>query len=114
MQLVESGWNGAAVPVRLIQCREVVENPGDLGSAGWGPALGPGRAMLPELKDRGAGVGGARGGVGFSERCRLVGRVNEFSGVVDEPASERVVGPVVAEFGQDLFPKSNDRVVTGQ
>lgn len=113
VQLVESGWNGAAVPVRLVEGRKVVENPGDLGGAGWRPALRPGRAVLPQLEDRGAGVGGARGGVGRSGGCRLVGRVNEFSGVVGEPAGERVVGPVVTQFGQDLFPEPNDGVLTG-
>ncbi len=75
VQVMETGEDCAAVPGQVVEVRKSFQELHDLYSTGWGPAAGPGGAVLPELENRGAGVGGAGVGVGCSGVSGLVGRL---------------------------------------
>ena len=66
--------------------------------------------MLPELEDRGAGVGGAGVSIGGGGSTGLIGRLEERGGVVCEPSGESAVGVAGIEFGKDALAEGSDRV----
>lgn len=110
MEVVQAGEDCGTAPRQVVEVREFFQETRHLGGAGRGPAFGPGGAVLPELKDGGAGVGGAGVSIGGGGVTGLVGCLEECGGVVGEPSGEGVVGVEGIEFGKDALTKRGHRV----
>ncbi|OUD00119.1 hypothetical protein CA984_00335 [Streptosporangium minutum] len=110
LELVE---DGASLPAGSVEVGNVVEEFDEPDGARWGPSRRPGRAVVPELEDRRASVGGLSGCVRFTGRFGLFGGVDESSGVVGEPSGESVVCSNFVEVFEDLLAKADDGVLIG-
>jgi hypothetical protein len=69
--------------------------------------------VLPKIEDRRACFGRSIVGVRVLAGRRLLSSVDEAGGVVREPAGQGVVGPGIAEFGENALTKSRRRVSRG-
>lgn len=108
LELVE---DCASLPAGSVEVGNIVEEFDEPDGARWRPSRRPGRAVVPELEDRCAGVGGPSGGVRSTGRFGLVCGVNESGSVVDEPSGESVVSSSFAELFKDLLAKAEDCVL---
>jgi hypothetical protein len=110
VEVMQAGEGCDAVPGQVVEVGEFFQEPHHLCGAGRGPAAGPRGPVLPELEDRGAGVGGAGVSVGCGGGMGLIGRLKKCGGVVGEPSGEGAVGVAGVEFGKDALAEGSDRV----
>jgi hypothetical protein len=66
--------------------------------------------VLPKLQNRGARTHGPVVSVRCIDLTRTISLSYESGDVMGEPSSERVVGAVLAHFGEYAFPEGGDRV----
>jgi hypothetical protein len=67
--------------------------------------------VLPQLKDRAPGAGGARVGVrGVAFGPGVIRSFDQASGVMRKPPGEDVGGPVFAQLLQDALTQSANRL----
>ncbi len=111
VQVLEVREDCRPVPATfVIEGRELIQDPHDLGRAGRGPAAGPCRARLPEFEDRFTRLGVAGIGVGSVGFPGSFGLVDQPDRVVREPPGEGVVGAGITQFGNDLLAKCEEGV----
>jgi hypothetical protein len=67
--------------------------------------------VLPELKDRGTGLGSAGVGIGSGGSAGLICRLDERGDVVREPSCQGTVGAGFTEFGEDMLAKGGELVI---
>jgi hypothetical protein len=74
------------------------------------PAGRPVRAVLPELEDRGARLGGAGVGIGGGGGPGLVCRLDKRGDVVRKPPGECAVGADGVQFREDALAEVGELV----